>query len=118
MKSEYHQEDVDAGSVLFSREFHLARFWLAPFRFDLFDIMELQGPRLQVPLLPDFQDLVHGHQHRWSPACIGFAAMHGQEQIACGPLTLDNRCAAQDVMAVLCGRQDEGLKMQDKETES
>lgn len=117
MKSEYHQEDVDAGSV------HLARFWLAPFRFDLywfdlFDIMELQGPRMEVPLLPDFQDLVHGHQHRWSPACIGFAAMHGQEQIACGPLTRDNRCAAQDVTAVLCGRQDEGPKMQDSETGS
>lgn len=98
MKSEYQQEEFDAGSVLFSRESHLAHLWLAPFRsdlywFDLFDIMEPQGPQLQVPLLPDFQDLVHGQfgapvaLHRWSPACIGFAAMRDWEQIACGPLT-------------------------------
>lgn len=43
----------------------------------------------QVPLLPDFQDLVCKQfeaLHRWSPACKRFSAMHGRERIDGRPL--------------------------------
>ena len=54
--------------------------------------MEVRPASTQVPLLPDFKELLcqqfqsPAATHRWSAACCRFSNVHDRDQIACGPL--------------------------------
>ena len=58
---------------------------------------EVRPASTQVPLLPDFKELLHQQfqspaaAHKWSAACRRFSNVQDRDQIACGPLPTVDR---------------------------